>query len=59
MLHLLQYERSVEALEYLKSQTDAKGRPIEVVKLPLPPPLHATEEEASGVKKVLTLLITT
>lgn len=47
----MQYERSVEDLNYLKSQKDAKGRAIKFIKLPLPPPLFITEEEARGVKQ--------
>ena len=38
-----QYERSAEALEYLKNHTDATGRQIRVIKVPLPPPLFYTE----------------
>ncbi len=53
---MVQYERSVENHKYLSSQTDAKGRMIKIVKLPLPPPLYYTEEEASGVQLVTTLL---
>jgi agmatine deiminase len=34
----------------LSASADAKGRPLEVIKLPLPPVLHFTEEEARGVK---------
>jgi len=45
----------VEDYEYLSSQTDAKGRPIEIIKLPLPPPLYMSEEEGAGVKQVLLL----
>ncbi len=42
----------MEALHFLEGQTDAKGRRLEVVKLPCPPPLHITEEESSGVAHV-------
>jgi len=42
----------VEALEYLESQTDAKGRRLKVVKMPCPPPLHISKDEANGVAKV-------
>jgi len=45
-----QYQRSLEALQVLSASADAKGRPLEVIKLPLPPVLHFTEEEARGVK---------
>ncbi len=34
----------------LSASADAKGRPLEVIKLPLPPVLHFTEAEARGVK---------
>jgi agmatine deiminase len=33
----------------LSAARDAHGRQLRVVKLPCPPPLHYTEEEASGV----------
>ena len=48
----LQHAISVEALQYLENQTDAKGRCLEVIKMPLPPPLHISEEESAGVAKV-------
>ena len=48
-----QHAVSQEALEYLEAQTDAQGRPIQVVKLPVPPPLHYSTEEAAGVTQVL------
>lgn len=44
-----QHAISVDALHRLSRMTDAKGRPIEVIKLPLPGPLHATEEEVETV----------
>lgn len=44
-----QYERSKAALDYLESQTDAKGRKIEVVKIHVPNPITITKEEADGV----------
>ncbi|CAL5222373.1 g4727 [Coccomyxa viridis] len=47
-----QHAISAEALQYLESQTDAKGRRLEVIKMPLPPPLHISEEESAGVAKV-------
>jgi agmatine/peptidylarginine deiminase len=43
LLCCTQYERSAEALEYLDGHTDAAGRKIQVVKVPLPPPLFYTE----------------
>ena len=48
----MQHAISVEALQYLESETDAKGRRLEVLKMPCPPPLHISEEEAAGVAKV-------
>lgn len=44
-----QYERSKAALDYLESQTDAKGRKIEVVKIHVPNPITITKEESEGV----------
>ncbi len=45
-----QHEVSRDALARLEAATDARGRPVEVVKLPSPGPLHSTAEEASGVE---------
>ncbi len=53
----MQHARSVEAYKYLSGQTDARGRQIEVIKLPLPPPLHMTEEEAAGIAQVHPLKV--
>ncbi|KAK9828044.1 hypothetical protein WJX81_004404 [Elliptochloris bilobata] len=47
-----QYQRSLEALQVLSASADAAGRPISIVKMPLPPPLHITASEARGVKQV-------
>jgi len=47
-----QYERSVEAYEYLASQTDAKGRKLEIHKLYTPSPILITKEESEGVDAV-------
>jgi agmatine/peptidylarginine deiminase len=47
-----QHAVSQEDLKFLEAQTDAKGRPIRIVKLPVPPPLHYTAEEAAGVQQV-------
>lgn len=44
-----QYERSLDAYKRLTSATDAKGRKLEVIKVPVPPPLFRTYKEASGV----------
>ncbi len=43
-----QISRDAEAL--LSRTTDAKGRQLKVVRLPCPPVLHMTEEEAAGVE---------
>jgi agmatine deiminase len=40
---------SVDALARLEAATDARGRSLEVVKLPMPGPLFMTAEEADGV----------
>jgi agmatine deiminase len=48
----LQYERSAEAFEFLRSQTDARGRALTVHKIPQPGPLYITAEEAAGVEVV-------
>ncbi len=44
-----QYERSAEAYDYLMSQTDARGRRLEVHKIHQPDPILITPEEAEGV----------
>lgn len=47
-----QYERSLEAYNYLTSETDAKGRKLEVHKLLTPSPILITKEESLGVDAV-------
>ena len=47
-----QYERSAEALDVLRSATDARGRPLEVVLLHQPGPLTIAEHEAAGIDLV-------
>lgn len=47
-----QYERSVEAYNYLSSVTDAKGRKLEIHKLLIPSPILITKEESLGVDAV-------
>jgi agmatine deiminase len=47
-----QHEISRDALRRLESATDARGRSLEVVRMPSPGPLAITEEEASGVDAV-------
>ena len=44
-----QHAVSREALQVLQASTDARGRPLQVVKLPLPPPLHYTRQECAGL----------
>lgn len=44
-----QYERSAEAYDYLMSQTDARGRKLEVHKIHQPDPILITQEESEGV----------
>ncbi|MEZ9850326.1 agmatine deiminase [Vibrio breoganii] len=45
-----QYALSREAEKSLHSQRDAKGREIEIIRLPTPGPLFYKEEEASGIE---------
>lgn len=47
-----QHERSVKALEYLESETDAKGRKLEIVKIHVPNVVTITKEESEGVDVV-------
>lgn len=42
-----QYQLSRQNLEILESETDAAGRPFEVIRMPLPAPMLITEEEAA------------
>jgi len=44
-----QYAISRQALEVLQNSTDAKGRTLEVIKLPQPGPLYIQEDEADGI----------
>jgi agmatine deiminase len=44
-----QYEISHDALARLRKARDARGRRLEVIKLPQPGPLHMTDAEAEGV----------
>jgi agmatine deiminase len=48
-----QYEISRDARARLEAATDAKGRALEVVELPMPGPMLMTEEEAAGVDHVV------
>jgi agmatine deiminase len=45
-----QYKFSMSAYKTLTSSTDAKGRPIEVVKIKLPKPLYMSKKESKGIK---------
>ena len=45
-----QYKYSNEAYKTLINSTDAKGRPIEVVKIKLPKPIYMSEAESRGIK---------
>ena len=47
-----QYERSVEAYEYLSNETDAKGRKLEIHKLHIPSPILITKAESLGVDAI-------
>ena len=47
-----QYERSVEAYEYLSNEVDAKGRKLEIHKLHIPSPILITKEESEGVDAI-------
>jgi agmatine deiminase len=47
-----QYEISRDALERLERATDARGRSLEVVRIPAPGPLTITSQEASGIDSV-------
>jgi agmatine deiminase len=44
-----QYAISLDAWERLNDARDAQGRRLEVFKVPMPGPLHMTEEEARGL----------
>jgi agmatine deiminase len=45
-----QHAISADALRRLQAATDARGRRLEIIPIPLPGPLYATEEEAAGVE---------
>jgi agmatine deiminase len=47
-----QYEISSEAYDYLRSNTDARGRQLEIHKLHQPDPIIITPDEADGVDAV-------
>ena len=52
-----QYARSAEAFSVLSNATDAEGRKIDIIKLHVPGPLYMTEEEAKGVKNLVSKII--
>lgn len=43
------YTRCRQALTIFEQETDAKGRPLHVHKLMLPPPMHYTEDESKAL----------
>ncbi len=45
-----QYEFSSKAYKLLKSETDAMGRKLQVIKIKLPKPIYMSKEEANGIK---------
>lgn len=47
-----QYERSMEAYEYLSKETDACGRKLKIHKLYTPKPILISKEESGGVDAV-------
>ncbi|MBS1843952.1 MAG: agmatine deiminase [Actinobacteria bacterium] len=47
-----QHEISADAADRLEAAADAKGRPLEVVRLPSPGPIEISAEEAAGVDAV-------
>ncbi len=47
-----QHAISADALKRLEAATDARGRGLEVILIPSPPPLFMTDEEAAGVDHV-------
>ena len=47
-----QRERSLEALDVLESTTDAQGRKLEIIKVPMPPPMFRTAEDVKTVAAV-------
>lgn len=49
-----QHAVSADALRRLKRAHDARGRRLEIVKLPMPGPLELTAEEAAGIRESAT-----
>ncbi|REG86679.1 agmatine deiminase [Marinomonas pollencensis] len=50
-----QYAISRAAYQVLQSSTDAQGRAIEIIKLPLPGPLYMTATESQGIQQTDTM----
>ncbi|UTA47207.1 agmatine deiminase [Simiduia sp. 21SJ11W-1] len=46
------YARVRRALAVLEASTDAKGRPFNIIKMPIPGPIFATEQECQGIDSV-------
>lgn len=46
----LQYTYSQKAIEYLKNQTDAKGRCFKIIEIPVPTNLYMTEDETKSLE---------
>jgi agmatine deiminase len=47
-----QYKMSLENLKILEQATDARGRKLEIIKMPLPKTIFITTDESSGVETV-------
>ncbi len=45
-----QYKFSNEAYKVLKNETDAKGRPFEIIKIKVPKPIYMSKKESKGIK---------
>lgn len=48
----LQHSYSQAAIEYLKGQTDAKGREFKIIEIPVPTNLHMTSDEAKSLEAI-------
>lgn len=46
----IQYQWSMEAINYLKGETDAKGRSFKIIEIPVPKTLALSQEEADGLE---------
>ena len=45
-----QYKYSLGAYNVLKNETDAEGKPFEIIKVRLPKPMYMTKEESKGIR---------